>query len=138
LPSAEILLEAQTLVHRDEGVVFRFGGIEQRAIIEVGPATLVDRVYPMSRQERAEGSGQVAVKQDPHGQLCGRRDQGLLGEFEDGDRVIPSDRGELVKKLVEGMPGLEIVDEGLNGDAGAGEDRRASEALRRGRNQRIW
>ena len=44
---AEILLESQTLIHCDEGVVLRLGSVEQRAVIEIRPSSLVHGVDPM-------------------------------------------------------------------------------------------
>ena len=89
-------------------------------------------------QERAEGSWQVAIEQDPHVGLRRRCDQGALGEFQDGDRMLTADGRELVEKLIERMASLEIVDQRLDGNAGPGENRCAPEALRRGGNQRVW
>lgn len=50
-----------------KGVVLALGRIEQRAVIEIGPAALMDRVHAMAGQERRERARQIAIEQDPHG-----------------------------------------------------------------------
>src|SRR5690348_6919784 len=83
------------------------------------------------------GSRQVAVEQDAHERLCRWRDQRLLGELQDSDRMLAGDGWKFVQELVERMASFQVVDQILHRDASAREYRRASQALGRGSDQRV-
>jgi len=51
--------------------------------------------------------------------------QGLAGKLKGGNSLIPTDGREVIKKVVKPFTGLKIVDESLDRDAGAREDRGA-------------
>lgn len=60
-PTAEVLLIAQVLIHRDEYGVPVGDGIEERAVTEIGPALLVNRPDVVARKQPRELLGQIAV-----------------------------------------------------------------------------
>jgi hypothetical protein len=66
LTAAKVLLEAEVLVHRDQRVVLGFSRIEQRAVIEIGPAASMDRVDAMPGQASTEGSRNIPVEEDAY------------------------------------------------------------------------
>ena len=67
---AQILLEAEALVHGEEGVEpGLLGGPQQWPVVQIGPPPVMDRLHSVAGQERAEGPRQVAVQEDAHGPL---------------------------------------------------------------------
>ena len=135
---AQILLKAQTLIHRHERIVFEFGRVQQRSIIQIGPAACTRRLDAVAGQERGERAGQVAVEEYPHcgSALCGRCQQRLLGEFQDRDGVLTRDARKLLDEMVERVPRLEVVDQALHRYARPRKHRGAPETIGRRRDQR--
>jgi hypothetical protein len=128
---AQILRKAQTLIHRHKRIVFEFGRVQQRPIIQVGPPTCVRRVGAVARQQRGERARQIAVEEHPRcaSALRGRCQQRPLGEFQDRDRVLTRDAGKLLDKMVKRVPRLEVVDQALYRHAGSRKHRGAPEAI---------
>ena len=54
----------------------------------------------------------------------------MKGHLEIRHRQFAADAGEVVQKLVEAVPGREVLDEDLYGDARSGEDKRSVHDLR--------
>ena len=57
-------------------------------------------------------------------------DEQGLGEFKSGYSGVAGDGGKVVKKLIECLSALKVVQESLKGDARAAEDGRTAENLR--------
>lgn len=62
----EILLKAQALIERDERVVLGRRCIQQCAVREIGPATLVDRLDLVANEMHREIARQISVEQHAH------------------------------------------------------------------------
>jgi hypothetical protein len=56
--------------------------------------------------------------------------QHLLGKFESGYGLLTSDAREVLQEVVEGITGLQVVEQGANRNTGADEDRRPSKDVR--------
>jgi hypothetical protein len=55
--------------------------------------------------------------------------QSVARDFESDDRLVTPNRGKMIEKFIQGMPALEIVDQGLRRHSSAQEDRRSAEDL---------
>ncbi len=129
-PPAQILLEPEILVHSHERIILGVGGIEQRRIVQIGPATLMHRLHTVTGQQCGEGPWQIPIEQNAHdGGLRCRGDESAFRELEDGDRVVPADVRKRIQELVERMACLEVINEALNRNPSARKYRRAPEAL---------
>ena len=88
-------------------------------------------VNAVTGEECGESSGQVAVEENPHAvTLRGWRDKGSLGELQDCDRVLARDARVVLEELVERMPSLEILNQGLYRHSSSREHALTPEAVR--------
>ncbi len=55
--------------------------------------------------------------------------QRVMRKFKGGDRLLSADRRKVIEKVVQAVPGCEIVDQVTHGHASAGEHRDAAEDL---------
>jgi hypothetical protein len=84
---------------------------EESILVNYAVNLLVHGVNSVPGQQRAKGSRQVAVEQDAHERLCRWRDQRLLGELQDSDRMLAGDGWKFVQELVERMASFQVVDQ---------------------------
>jgi hypothetical protein len=138
--TAEVLLVTEPLIGGDERVVLRLGGIEEWPVIEIRPPSLVNRVDDVPRQVGRQAARQVAVEQDAHAARSALRggrvgDERFLGELQDGHGVLAGDAGEIVQKLIQGVPALQVLDQRLHGNARSGKYGRSPETIGRRSNQ---
>lgn len=84
--------------------------------------TTVGTSWPC-RSRAGSSSGRCSSRRTRTGQ------ERVAREVEGGDGLLAADGRELPEELVEGFAAFEVVEKGLNRDAGADENRRATEDI---------
>ena len=133
---SEVLLKGQIAITREKNAEPIFHGErEQLSILDAAPAHLLRRDSVMPGQRAAQPPVQAFVNQDAHGS---NRFQHLeLGRLDDRDDLGAFNRGKPVQKILDGFATFEVINQVLQRNTRADEDRRAAHDFRIGMNHAL-
>lgn len=130
----EVLLISEIRISRDQqGEAFSFSRIEQTAILELCPTTLVRGDNLMLRQESTQRYRGTLIEQNTHLRRCKRTPRRVLQHCAD---LFNGDTWEPFDKLRYQRTVFEVLEQCCNRHPGTGEHPSAANSLRIALNRR--
>lgn len=115
--AGDVLLELEVLVSRDENrEAQRKGPLQESAVLQASQSTCATVLREGTASSSASSTGSDSSTRT---RTLGQK---LASEFQGSHCLLSTHRRERTKKVLERIPGLEVVDEVLDRHAGSHED----------------